>query len=144
MLTPATAGVGQECREAAADLIARIERASIPKATQLLTQLIGLTSHCVCPVATPPMQRPAVIGDIGSYGLRHPSGARCPLHTFTWLAHVTALGHARPVVTRSKRWPFEPVERTLRRHATRIRSIRYADSCHFSTVLFVTARNSSF
>lgn len=39
--TPATAGVGQEWPEATAGLIARIERASIPKATQVLTQLIG-------------------------------------------------------------------------------------------------------
>lgn len=39
---PATAGVGQEWPNAATDQIARIERMSIPKSTQVLTRLLGL------------------------------------------------------------------------------------------------------
>lgn len=42
---PATAGVGQEWSDAVTDQIARIERTSIPKATQVLTRLLGLCGH---------------------------------------------------------------------------------------------------
>ena len=41
-LQPPLESVGQEWSEAATDQIARIERTSIPKATQVLTRLLGL------------------------------------------------------------------------------------------------------